>query len=192
MVFINMKTLKWNNFDNVYVKVSPNNLTETLAKLKTYWEKNINADYPFDYEFVNKGFAKTYEEQVKQKDVFFILNLVVIIIAIFGLFALASFSMERRLKEIAIRKTLGAETDILLKELSKQYIIFCLMGFLIGIVPAYILLQKWLENFAFRIDVSIIPFSISLISLLLLTLIIVLTKAYQVTKIDILKYLKYE
>nr|WP_294928424.1 ABC transporter permease [uncultured Flavobacterium sp.] len=192
MVFINMKTLKWNNFDNVYVKVSPNNLTETLAKLKTYWEKNVNPDYPFDYEFVNKGFAKTYEEQVKQKDVFFILNLVVIIIAIFGLFALASFSMERRLKEIAIRKTLGAETDILLKELSKQYIIFCLMGFLIGIVPAYILLQKWLENFAFRIDVSIIPFSISLISLLLLTLIIVLTKAYQVTKIDILKYLKYE
>lgn len=108
------------------------------------------------------------------------------------LFALASFSMERRLKEIAIRKTLGAETDILLKELSKQYIIFCLLGFAIGIVPAYILLQKWLEDFAFRINISIIPFGISLVSLLLLTLIIVLTKAYQVTKIDVLKYLKYE
>lgn len=66
------------------------------------------------------------------------------------------------------------------------------MGFAIGIVPAYILLQKWLEDFAFRIDISIIPFSISLVSLLLLTLIIVLAKAYQVTKIDVLKYLKYE
>lgn len=192
MVFVNIKTLKWNNFDNVYAKVSPNNLTETLNQLKTYWEKNINQDYPFEYEFVNKGFAKTYEKQVKQKDLFFILNLVVIIIAIFGLFALASFSMERRLKEIAIRKTLGAETDILLKELSKQYIIFCLIGFAIGIVPAYILLQKWLEDFAFRINISAIPFSIALVSLLFLTLIIVLTKAYQVTKIDILKYLKYE
>lgn len=192
MVFVSMKTLKWNNFDNVYVKVSPTNLTETLAKLKTYWEKNINADYPFDYEFVNKGFAKTYEAQVKQKDLFFILNLVVIIIAIFGLFALASFSMERRLKEIAIRKTLGAETDILLKELSKQYVLFCLMGFVIGIIPAYILLQKWLEDFAFRISVSLLPFTIALVSLMTLTLLIVLTKAYQVTKIDILKYLKYE
>lgn len=192
MVFINLKTLKWNNFNNVFVKVSPNNLSETLAKLKSYWEKNVNPDYPFDYEFVNKGFAKTYQEQVKQKDVFFILNLVVIIIAIFGLFALASFSMERRLKEIAIRKTLGAETDILLKELSKQYVIFCLMGFAIGIVPAYILLQKWLENFAFRINVSMIPFTVALVSLLILTLMIVLAKAYQVTKIDILKYLKYE
>lgn len=192
MVFINMKTLKWNNFQNVYVKVSPNNLTETLAQLKTYWEKNVNRDYPFDYEFVNKGFAKTYQEQVKQKDLFFILNVVVIIIAIFGLFALASFSMERRLKEIAIRKTLGAETDALLKELSKQYVGFCLLGFVIGIVPAYILLQKWLENFAFRIGISIVPFGISLVSLLVLTLIIVLAKAYQVSRIDILKYLKYE
>ena len=192
MVFISIKTLKWNNFDNVYVKVSPNNLTETLDKLKTYWEKNINQDYPFQYEFVNKGFAKTYQEQVKQKDLFFILNLVVIIIAVFGLFALASFSMERRLKEIAIRKTLGAETDILLKELSKQYVVFCLIGFVIGIVPAYLLLQKWLEDFAYRINVSVIPFSIALVSLLALTLIIVLAKAYQVTRIDILKYLKYE
>jgi putative ABC transport system permease protein len=192
MVFINLKTLKWNNFNNVYVKVSPDNLSETLAGLKAYWEKNVNPDYPFDYEFVNKGFARTYQEQVKQKDLFFILNLVVIIIAVFGLFALASFSMERRLKEIAIRKTLGAETDILLKELSKQYIIFCLLGFVIGIIPAYFLLQKWLENFAFRIGISLIPFSISFAFLLVLTLVIVLTKAYQVTKIDILKYLKYE
>ncbi|GIQ59168.1 ABC transporter permease [Flavobacterium collinsii] len=192
LIFINLKTLKWNNFEEIYVKVSPNNLAETLAKLDKYWTKNINQDYPFEYEFVNKGFAKTYQEQVKQKNLFFILNLVVIIIAIFGLFALASFSMERRLKEIAIRKTLGAETDALLKELSKQYVGFCLLGFVIGIIPAYILLQKWLENFAFRIGVSVIPFSIALASLLALTLMIVLAKAYQVTKIDILKYLKYE
>lgn len=192
MIFVNLKTLKWNNFDNIYVKVSPNNLAETLAKLDQYWKKNINADYPFEYEFVDKGFARTYQEQVKQKDLFFILNLVVIIIAIFGLFALASFSMERRLKEIAIRKTLGAETDILLKELSRQYVIFCLTGFVIGLIPAYILLQKWLENFAFRINVSVMPFTIALITLLVLTLTIVLAKAYQVTKIDILKYLKYE
>ncbi len=168
MVFINIKTLEWNNFNNIFVKVSPNNLTETLAKLKTYWEKNVNPDYPFDYEFVNKGFARTYQEQVKQKNLFFILNLVVIIIAVFGLFALASFSMERRLKEIAIRKTLGAETDILLKELSKQYVLFCLLGFGIGIVPAYILLQKWLEDYAFRINISTLPFSIALVSLLIL------------------------
>ncbi|MCV9933680.1 ABC transporter permease [Flavobacterium sp. LS1R47] len=192
MVFVNVKTLKWDNLENIYVKVSPENLTETLSKLETYWQKNINPDYPFNYQFVDKAFAKTYNEQIKQKNLFFVLNVIVIIIAIFGLFALASFSMERRLKEIAIRKTLGAETDALLKELSKQYVLFCLIGFVIGIFPAYFLLNKWLENFAFRVDVSFLPFFIALVVLLLLTLVIVLAKAYQITKIDILKYLKYE
>ncbi|WP_427873451.1 ABC transporter permease [Flavobacterium sp. MMS24-S5] len=120
------------------------------------------------------------------------MNVVVILIAVFGLFALASFSMERRLKEIAIRKTLGAETNILLKELSKQYVIFCIIGFLIGIVPAYLLLQKWLKNFPFRIDITLLPFFLAFVSLLFLTLTIVLAKAYQVTKVDVLKYLKYE
>ena len=139
MIFVNLKTLGWNNFQFVYVKVSPDNLEGTLAELETYWNKNINQDYPFEYEFVDKTFAKTYLEQLKQKNLFFILNLIVIVIAIFGLFALASFSMERRLKEIAIRKTLGAETNTLLKELSKQYVFFCLAGFLIGIFPAYFL-----------------------------------------------------
>ena len=129
---------------------------------------------------------------MKQKNLFFILNLIVIVIAIFGLFALASFSMERRLKEIAIRKTLGAETNTLLKELSRQYVFFCLVGFLIGIFPAYLLLQKWLEDFAFRIDIPLFPFVVALFSLLFLTLLVVLAKAYQVTKMDVLKYLKYE
>jgi putative ABC transport system permease protein len=192
MIFVNLKTLGWSNFQFVYVKVSADNLEGTLSELETYWNKNINQDYPFEYEFVNKTFAKTYLEQLKQKNLFFILNLIVIVIAIFGLFALASFSMERRLKEIAIRKTLGAETNTLLKELSKQYVFFCLAGFLIGIFPAYFLLQKWLEDFAFRINIPFFPFVLALVSLLFLTLVIVLAKAYQVTKMDILKYLKYE
>lgn len=192
MIFVNLKTLGWSNFQFVYVKVNADDLAGTLAELETYWNKNINQDYPFEYEFVDKTFAKTYLEQLKQKNLFFILNLIVIVIAIFGLFALASFSMERRLKEIAIRKTLGAETNTLLKELSKQYVFFCLVGFLIGIFPAYLLLQKWLEDFAFRIDIPLFPFIVALVSLLFLTLLVVLAKAYQVTKMDVLKYLKYE
>ena len=192
MIFVNIKTLGWMNFQFVYVEINPDNLKGTLLELETYWNKNINQDYRFEYEFVDQTFAKTYLEQQKQKNLFFILNFIVIIIAIFGLFALASFSMERRLKEIAIRKTLGAKTNTLLKDLSKQYIFFCIIGFILGIFPAYFLLQKWLEDFAFRIDIPLFPFIIALISLLFLTLVIVLAKAYQVTKIDLLKYLKYE
>jgi putative ABC transport system permease protein len=96
------------------------------------------------------------------------------------------------MKEIAIRKTLGAETNVLLKELSKQYIIYCVIGFLIAVFPAYYLLNKWLENFAYRIDISIYPFLIGFMVLLSLTLLVVLSRAYQATRVDVLKYLKYE
>ena len=96
------------------------------------------------------------------------------------------------MKEIAIRKTLGAETSSLLRELSKQYLLFCIIGFVVAFVPTWYVLNKWLENFAFRIDISATPFFIGFVVLSLLTIVIVLTKAFQATRIDVLKYLKYE
>lgn len=194
MIFMHIKTNDWmqHELHNISVKIAPQQMSETITAIDKFWKTKVDQEYPFEYGFVDHNFARTYQKYEDQRNLFGLLNIVVILIAVFGLFALASFSMERRLREIAIRKTLGAETNILLKELSKQYVVFCIIGFFIGIIPAYILLQKWLENFAFRIDIPILPFILAFVSLLLLTLTIVLAKAYQVTKVDILQYLKYE
>jgi putative ABC transport system permease protein len=96
------------------------------------------------------------------------------------------------MKEIAIRKTLGAETNTLLKELSKQYVFYCIIGFLTALFPVYYFLKKWLDNFAFRIEISVFPFILGFTILMVLTLLIVLSRAYAATKTDVLKYLKYE
>ncbi|MNK90895.1 macrolide transporter ATP-binding /permease protein [compost metagenome] len=194
MIFFHIKAFDWieNEMRFISVKISTDQMPETMAAIDKFWKSKVDQEYPFEYGFVDKNFARTYKKYQDQRNLFALLNVVVILIAVFGLFALASFSMERRLREIAIRKTLGAETNILLKELSKQYVLFCIIGFLIGIVPAYLLMQKWLENFASRIDIPFLPFLMAFVSLLFLTLTIVLAKAYQVTKVDVLKYLKYE
>ena len=194
MVFFHMKTIDWMmyNMSEIYVKIEPENMKETIAGIEEFWTTKVDTKYPFSYDFVDKSFARTFESYVKQKDLFSLLNIVVIIIALFGLFALATYSIERRMKEIAIQKTLGAETQTLLKELSKQYIVFCIIGFLIALFPVYYLLQKWLENFAFRISISIVPFIIGFVVLAILTLIVVLSRAYQATRVDVLTYLKYE
>lgn len=194
MMFLHITAFDYMQKDlhNISVKIAPQEMPKTIAALDKFWRIKVDAEYPFEYNFVDKNFARTYKEYQNQSKLFSLLNGIVILIAVFGLFALASFSMERRLREIAIRKTLGAETNVLLKELSKQYVVFCLIGFAIGIVPAYLLLRKWLEDFAFRIDIPVLPFFVALIALMFLTLTIVLAKAYQVTKIDVLKYLKYE
>ncbi len=194
MVFFHFKTINWmlQNVNKIHVKINTENAEQTIADIEKFWTKNVDTEYPFSYDFVDKQYARTYETYVKQKNLFSLLNVIVILIALFGLFSLASFSIQRRMKEIAIRKTLGAETNVLLKELSKQYVVFCVIGFIIALFPVYYFLNLWLENFAFRIDISIIPFIIGFFVLMFLTLIVVLSKAYQATQVEVLKYLKYE
>jgi putative ABC transport system permease protein len=194
MVFFHFKVVDWmlQNANKIHVKINTENSEQTIADIEKFWVKKVDTEYPFSYDFVDKAYARTYENYVKQKNLFSLLNVIVILIALFGLFSLASFSIQRRMKEIAIRKTLGAETTVLLKELSKQYLVFCIIGFSIALFPVYYFLNLWLENFAFRIDIAVIPFVVGFLVLLILTLIVVLSRAYQATQVEVLKYLKYE
>lgn len=194
MSFFHFKTVPWftANLNNIYITADPKTMQQTIAGIENLWIKKVDPDYPFVYDFVDKQYKRSFSSYVKQKNLFSLLNIIVITIALLGLFALASYSIERRMKEIAIRKTLGAETNVLLKELCKQYILFSVVGFLIALFPAYYLLNKWLENFSYRITISIYPFLIGFTALLVLTLLVVLSRAYQATKVDVLKYLKYE
>jgi len=194
MSFFHFKAVPWftSLLNNIYITADPKTMQQTLADIENLWKTKVDTEYPFAYDFVDKEYKKSYSSYVKQKNLFSLLNIIVITIALFGLFALASYSIERRMKEIAIRKTLGADTNVLLRELCKQYVLFSIIGFLIALFPAYYLLDKWLENFAYRITISLYPFLIGFSALLFLTLSVVLTRAYQATKVDVLKYLKYE
>ncbi len=194
MTFFHIKTIPWmqGNISNLTVKVKPENMERTISEIEGYWKKNVDANRPFDYDFVDKIFAQTFQEYVKQRNVFNILTIVVICISLLGLFALASYTMERRYKEIAIKKVLGAETKELVLNLIKQYLILLLIGFVVAILPSFYLMQEWLSKFAYRIDLPIYAFFIALVLMLVLTLMIVLSKALAATKINSLKYIKYE
>ena len=193
MIFYHLKTISESSFlSRLYVKINPENSEATISEIEKFWTTKIDTRYPFFYDFVDKNFARTYSDYISQRNLFSLLNIIVILIALFGLFALASYSIQNRMKEIAIRKTLGAETKTLLASLSKQYILYCIIGFLIALFPVYFLLKKWLENFAYRIDISLIPFLVGFLILMILTLIIVISRAYVATKANVLNYLKYE
>ncbi len=194
MMFFHFKAVSWmpSNLQNILIKVDTEHTKETIENIETFWKTKVDNDYPFEYEFVDKQFARSYENYTKQEKMFKILNAIVITIALFGLFALSSYTIERKYKEIAIRKVLGAETSSLLKILSKQYVYFAIIGFVLAMVPSYFFVQKWLENFVYRIDISIWVYIFAFVLLLCLTLIVVLLKAYAATRINILNYLKYE
>lgn len=189
----------WNTFDwmrqNIWmiqVKVKAENVDETLTYLENYWKEHIEQGYPFSAQFVNKRFARTYAKYQKQRTLFLILTAIVVIISLLGLFALATLTIQQRLKEVAIRKTLGASVQEIMHQLIKGFVKITLIASVVLIPIAYYVLQNWLDNFVYRIDMPILPFIITPIVLSILVVIVVGLKAFNATKVDLIKYLKFE
>jgi putative ABC transport system permease protein len=127
----------------------------------------------------------------KQQTLFTILNAMVLMVALLGLFALSSLMIEQKLKDVAIRKTLGIRRnfDFWIDEtIPLDYVDCCFNQY----SDQLLLMNEWLKDFAYRIDMPIFPFVLSLILLLILTFAVVSIKAYQATKVNLVKYLKYE
>ncbi|WP_337994872.1 ABC transporter permease [Polaribacter ponticola] len=191
--------MHWNTFDwmkqNFWwmqFKIKPDNAQETIKFIENYWHANIEQGYPFRAQFLNKRFARTYKKYQNQKTLFLILTSVVIFISLLGLFALATLTIQQRLKEVAIRKTLGASVQEIMFQLIKNFLKITLIASIILIPIAYYLMQTWLDNFIYRIDMPILPFVITPIILTILVFIVVGLKAFKATKIDLIKYLKFE
>lgn len=194
IIFFHYRETEWKRFNvyNIQLKIDPNDIDGTVKRLKTYWQNNVEQGYPFDYYFLDQQFAKTFVKYQKQQTLFTILNAMVLMVALLGLFALSSLMIEQKLKDVAIRKTLGASDKTLIIGLTKQFLWITLIAVIISIPISYYLMNEWLKDFAYRIDMPILPFILSLVVLLLLTFSVVSIKAYQATKVNLVKYLKYE
>lgn len=180
------------NMSNLQIKLSGNNINETLELIKEFWLTKAEPGYPFDYEFIDKRFAKTFEKFQKQQTLFTTLNIVVLVIALLGLFALSSLLIDQKLKDVAIKKTLGADEKTIVWDLTKKFLILCVVAVLLSFPFVYYVMNEWLKDFAYRIDMPVWPYLLSMILLLMLTFMVVSFKAYRATKINLVKYLKYE
>lgn len=180
------------NISNLQVKINKEDIPETLERIKEFWLTKAEPGYPYDYEFVDKQFAKTFDKFQKQQTLFTTLNIVVLVIALLGLFALSSLLIEQKLKDVAIKKTLGADEKTIVWDLTKRFLLICVIAVFISIPFGYYAMNEWLKDFAYRIDMPVWPYILSLFLLLILTFVVVSFKAYRATKINLVKYLKYE
>lgn len=194
VVFFHYKQTGWKRFNvyNIQLKIDPNDIDGTVKRLKTYWQTHVEPGYPFDYYFLDQKFAKTFKVYQKQQLLFTILNAMVLMVALLGLFALSSLMIEQKLKDVAIRKTLGASDHTLVFGLTRQFLWIAVIAVLISVPVCYYLMNEWLKDFAYRIDMPVWPFIASFLILLGLTFAVVSIKAYKATKVDLVKYLKYE
>lgn len=193
-IFYHWKMVNWQkyNLNAVLIKINPEKMKPALDEIENRWKTQIEPGYPFNYKFVDQQFARTYQQYQNQKNIFFILTITVVTIALLGLFGLVSFIIEQRMREISIRKVLGADSGDIVKMFSKTYVIIASVSVLFSIPVTYYLMQKWLENFVYRIDLPWWPFLLAFAVFILLAFIVVSVRALRATKNNPVNYLKYE
>jgi len=172
------------------VRVRPGNLQNTLNHIKTQWNQFTNSQ-PFEYVFFDDQFDSIYKSEIQAGKLITAFACLAIFIACLGLLGLASFTAGQRTKEIGIRKVLGASVAGIFFLLNKDFIKRVLMANLIAWPLAYYAMNKWLQNFAYRISINIWMFLASAAVALIIAL---LTVSYQSVKsalgnpVDSLRY----
>lgn len=138
---------------NITLKVQTEDISGLIANLEADW-KSIAPAIPFSYRFMDDSFDKVYRSESRIGKIFSIFSGLCILIACLGLFGLAAFTVERRVKEIGIRKVLGASTISLVSLLSKDFLKLVIVALVIAIPLAWYFMQNWMANFAYQTQIS--------------------------------------
>ena len=176
----------------VLVKMKSEDLQGTIAEIEDIWKSDIEAGFPFRYEFLDENFAELYSDQTKMQSLVAYLSFVMVLIALLGLFAVATHTIQQRYKEVAIRKTIGASDGQLLGGLIKDFVVICAFAAVLALPIAYVLTNGWLEGFTYRINMPLLPYIVVPILIMLLTVLMVWSQAGRALKVDLVTYLKYE
>jgi putative ABC transport system permease protein len=137
----------------VSVKLKGKDLPGTLGFIEATW-KRLYPELPFDFFFLDSVFDRLYRSEVRQRQLFGVLSVLAVFIACLGLFGLAAYAAEQRTKEIGIRKVLGASTPGIVRLLSGEFTRLVLAANLLAWPVAYLAMSRWLDGFAYRIDLA--------------------------------------
>jgi putative ABC transport system permease protein len=153
------------------IRIAPGNTTETLNYIRdTYRKKRDNRDFSFN--FFEDLLNEKYQAETRLKNITVAFALLAIVISVLGILGMAIFSIDRRTKEIGIRRVAGAKSAEILILLNKEFIIWVLVAFIIAIPVAWYTMNRWLQNFVYKTELSwwifllagIIAFGIALIT----------------------------
>jgi putative ABC transport system permease protein len=179
-----------NDFDTISVRVMPGDVRGTIDFIGKKWAETYPGEQ-FGFSFLDSRINLLYESDRKIRNIFLIFSVLSIFVACLGLFGLAAFTAEERTKEIGVRKVLGASTGNILILLSKEFAKWVLAANIIAWPVGYFMMNRWLQNFAFKINIGLWPFILSAILALMIAL---FTVSYQSIKasltnpVDCLRY----
>ena len=139
------------DYGRLSIKVS-GNIPAALAHLESTWKKFM-PDIPFEYNFLDERFERLYQSEQRQESIFTIFSCIAIFVACLGLFGLSAFTISQRVKEIGIRKVLGASVNSIVSLLSRDFLKLVAFAALIAFPVAWYAMDNWLQDFAYRIHI---------------------------------------
>jgi len=139
--------------NTMLVKISGNNIAGTIAQIENKWRLS-HSERELDYTFLDETFAKLYNAESRFQKVFVSMVILGILIACLGLLGLATFAAQQRIKEIGIRKVLGASVTNIVRLLSKDFLKLVFIAFIIALPVGWYAANKWLQDFAYRINIK--------------------------------------
>ena len=180
-----------NWYRHISVKTTTDELVQTLAQLEAVWHR-FSPDFPFDYFFLDERIGQLYEKEAQLNTITASFSGLALLITCLGLFGLAAFTAERRTKEIGVRKVLGASSVSILVLLCKRFAKLVMLAFVVATPVAYLAMNRWLEDFAYHIEISWRIFLIAGLAALVIALLTVGYRSIKAALADPVETLRYE
>jgi ABC-type antimicrobial peptide transport system permease subunit len=174
-----------------FIKMKPDHITSTVDYIRKTF-KSYNLAFPLEFKFFDEEYDNLYRTEQKIGKILGYFSFLAIIISCLGLIGLSSFMTERRTKEIGIRKANGAKSFEIFFFLSKEYILWVFIAIIIASPIAWYVMHKWLQSFAYRINISLGVFALVSAIALLIALLTVTFQSYKTARKNPVEALRYE
>jgi putative ABC transport system permease protein len=183
------------NFNPYYrffsIKLKPGDAQKSIEALQHKWSA-LMPDAPFEYHFVDDALAKLYQTEIQLKKASYVAGLLAIIIVLLGVVGLISLSIQKRTREIGIRKVLGASVPGIINLFLKEFLGVVLIACVISCPLAWLIMHNWLNGYAYRIDITGYPFLISILLLTILTVVVITLQTIKAAVSNPVKSLRME
>ena len=173
------------------VRIRSNDVPGVLADLETTWTQFVT-DKPFAYSFLEDDLAVLYRAEEQTRTLFGVFSMLAIVIACLGLFGLSAFMAEQRTREIGVRKVMGATVGGIVLLLSRDFLKLMGIAFVIAVPVGYVVMHRWLEGFAYRIEISWWMFLIAGLTALGVALLTVGFQSIKAARTNPVEALRYE
>jgi len=169
--------------ESLYARLAPGQTQEALGRIQSVWT-SIAGAAPFQYTFLDQTYDQVHRDVQRAGDLFRLFAIVAVLIACLGLFGLATYTVQRRAKEIGIRKALGATASQVVMLLSTEFVQLVALAFVVGVPVAYFGMQQWLADFAYRASLGVDLFLLAGVLAFGIAVLTISTQAFRAARLD--------